>query len=147
MVWSTTTHFGMALAIAASGTMYIVARYSPPGNHIGHSPLRTSGGYQFPTGGTSQMPILQETPAPRSSLLVRFPSEGLPVPQRVPYQQDPSSHHPWYDVGSCLPRPRMGPPQVPYPSVQPAYGQPCGVPYPRDNNRDDVVHTRLCTIL
>lgn len=125
MVWSTTTHIGMALAVAASGTMYIVARYSPPGNRIGHSPLPTSGhgGHQFPTGGTSQMPILQETAAPRSSLHVRFPSEGLPVPQRAPYQQ------------------------VPYRCVQTAYGQPREIPYPRDNNRDNVVHTRLCTIL
>jgi hypothetical protein len=38
MIWSTTTHVGMAFAISPSGATYVVARYSPPGNILGESP-------------------------------------------------------------------------------------------------------------
>jgi hypothetical protein len=38
MIWSTTTHIGMAFAISSSGATYVVARYSPPGNILGESP-------------------------------------------------------------------------------------------------------------
>jgi hypothetical protein len=38
MIWSTTTHVGMAFATSPSGATYVVARYSPPGNTVGESP-------------------------------------------------------------------------------------------------------------
>jgi hypothetical protein len=38
MIWSTTTHVGMAFAVSSSGALYVVARYSPPGNVLGESP-------------------------------------------------------------------------------------------------------------
>jgi hypothetical protein len=50
MIWSTTTHVGMAVATSSSGTTYVVARYSSPGNHIGESPMQASnsGGGRLP---------------------------------------------------------------------------------------------------
>ncbi|EMC93983.1 hypothetical protein BAUCODRAFT_158619 [Baudoinia panamericana UAMH 10762] len=37
-MWKSTTHVGMGKAQSASGSWYIVARYSPPGNFIGQKP-------------------------------------------------------------------------------------------------------------
>jgi hypothetical protein len=42
MIWSTTTHVGMAFAISPSGATYVVARYSPPGNILGESPQQAT---------------------------------------------------------------------------------------------------------
>lgn len=38
MIWNTTTEVGMARAISTSGSVYVVARYSPQGNWIGRQP-------------------------------------------------------------------------------------------------------------
>jgi hypothetical protein len=38
MIWSRTTHIGMAFAISPSEATYVVARYLPPGNILGESP-------------------------------------------------------------------------------------------------------------
>jgi len=38
MIWSSTQHVGIAYAISKSGTVYVVARYSPAGNIIGVYP-------------------------------------------------------------------------------------------------------------
>lgn len=38
MIWKTSTHVGMALAVSESGATYVVARYSPPGNFMGQTP-------------------------------------------------------------------------------------------------------------
>ncbi|MDG2397083.1 MAG: CAP family protein [Flavobacteriaceae bacterium] len=38
MIWEETTEFGMAKATSENGTIYVVARYSPPGNYIGLYP-------------------------------------------------------------------------------------------------------------
>lgn len=38
MIWKTSTHVGMALAVSESGATYVVARYSPPGNFVGQTP-------------------------------------------------------------------------------------------------------------
>jgi len=38
MIWSSTQHVGIAYAISESGTVYVVARYSPAGNIIGDYP-------------------------------------------------------------------------------------------------------------
>lgn len=40
MIWSTTTHVGMAVAVSTSDTTYVVARYSPPGTASGRRRLR-----------------------------------------------------------------------------------------------------------
>jgi|TARA_B110001450_G_scaffold170546_1_gene159001 uncharacterized protein YkwD len=38
MIWNTTTEVGMARAVSTSGSVYVVARYSPQGNWIGRQP-------------------------------------------------------------------------------------------------------------
>lgn len=38
MIWSSTQHVGIATAISKSGTVYVVARYSPAGNILGVYP-------------------------------------------------------------------------------------------------------------
>ncbi|KAI1842889.1 hypothetical protein JX265_012018 [Neoarthrinium moseri] len=38
VVWGSTTHVGMGSASDSSGAVYVVARYSPPGNMIGETP-------------------------------------------------------------------------------------------------------------
>ncbi|CAN8105207.1 unnamed protein product [Discula destructiva] len=38
IIWRTTTHVGMATADDGQGGVYVVARYSPPGNMIGETP-------------------------------------------------------------------------------------------------------------
>ncbi|KAH6638523.1 CAP domain-containing protein [Truncatella angustata] len=38
VMWSSTNRIGMANATAANGGVYIVARYSPPGNYVGYRP-------------------------------------------------------------------------------------------------------------
>ena len=40
MVWSSTTAVGYGIARGASGTIYIVANYAPPGNALGQRPFR-----------------------------------------------------------------------------------------------------------
>ncbi|KAK6069985.1 SCP-like extracellular protein [Seiridium cupressi] len=37
IVWSSTTNVGMGLAAGSDGAVYVVARYSPPGNYIGET--------------------------------------------------------------------------------------------------------------
>ncbi|KAK9772565.1 putative CAP domain-containing protein [Seiridium cardinale] len=37
IVWSSTTNVGMGLATGSDGAVYVVARYSPPGNYIGET--------------------------------------------------------------------------------------------------------------
>ena len=58
MIWSTTTHMGVALATSSSGTTYVVARYSPAGNVIGQSPAQSSnsGGVQMPASERHEWP-------------------------------------------------------------------------------------------
>ena len=38
VVWKNTSKFGIAKATAANGNVYVVARYSPPGNFPGQFP-------------------------------------------------------------------------------------------------------------
>lgn len=38
MVWSQTTHIGMAKAVCKDGSVLVVANYNPPGNYIGRKP-------------------------------------------------------------------------------------------------------------
>jgi uncharacterized protein YkwD len=38
MIWSSTQHVGIAYAVSESGTVYVVARYSPRGNFLGVYP-------------------------------------------------------------------------------------------------------------
>jgi hypothetical protein len=63
MIWSGTTCVGMGLAVSSSGTTYVVARYSPPGNYVGQSPAQgsKSGGAKKPTQGRQQRPGQQDS--------------------------------------------------------------------------------------
>lgn len=58
MIWSATKQVGMGLAISSSGTTYVVARYSPPGNYVGQSPAQgtTSESVQTPIQGRRRRP-------------------------------------------------------------------------------------------
>ncbi|CAH0058611.1 unnamed protein product [Clonostachys solani] len=38
VIWKSTTKVGMAKAAGSDGSVYVVARYSPPGNYIGEKP-------------------------------------------------------------------------------------------------------------
>ena len=38
MVWSKTTHVGMAKAVCKDGSVLVVANYDPPGNYLGQKP-------------------------------------------------------------------------------------------------------------
>ncbi|MFZ9504750.1 MAG: CAP domain-containing protein [Cyclobacteriaceae bacterium] len=38
MVWSKTTHVGMAKAVCRDGSVLVVANYDPPGNYLGQKP-------------------------------------------------------------------------------------------------------------
>jgi len=69
MIWSTTTHVGMALATSRSGSTYVVARYSPPDNCIGKSPTQASnsGGARMPTQGRHHRRGLRDNPRRRDS--------------------------------------------------------------------------------
>ena len=64
MIWGTTTHVGMAVAVSSSGTSYVVARYSPPGNYIGQSPAQASksGGARKPKQSRQQWPGQRDSP-------------------------------------------------------------------------------------
>lgn len=37
-MWSSTTHVGMGIATAKNGWVFVVGRYSPPGNFVGSKP-------------------------------------------------------------------------------------------------------------
>jgi len=86
MIWSGTTHMGMGLAISSSGTTYVVARYSPPGNYVGQSPAQgaNSGGVQKPTQGR------RRRPGQRDNGGARRPINGR---QQWPGQRDSSPTH------------------------------------------------------
>lgn len=86
MIWSGTTHVGMGLAVSSSGTTYVVARYSPPGNYVGQSPAQgaNSGSVQKPTHGKRQRP------GQRHSGSARKPTNGR---QQWPGQRDSSPTH------------------------------------------------------
>jgi hypothetical protein len=80
MIWSTTTHIGMAFAISSSGATYVVARYSPPGNILGESPQQET------TRGRRN----NNTPANTSSRYGRpemFPPFSNSQPRDSPYGQ------------------------------------------------------------
>ena len=81
MIWSGTTHVGMGLAISPSGTTYVVARYSPPGNYVGQSPAQgaKSGGARKPTQGR------QRRPGHRDSGSARMPLSDI---EQWPGQRD-----------------------------------------------------------
>ncbi|KAK6441921.1 hypothetical protein LTR95_001838 [Oleoguttula sp. CCFEE 5521] len=49
MIWSSTTHVGIASATAASGTIYTVGRYYPAGNWIGKKPAEKMAPPSAPT--------------------------------------------------------------------------------------------------
>ncbi len=38
IVWRSTTHMGLGVAVSNSGETYVVARYNPPGNFFGEKP-------------------------------------------------------------------------------------------------------------
>lgn len=95
MIWSGTTHVGMGLAVSPSGTTYVVARYSPPGNYVGQSPAQNakSGGAKKPTQGRQQrpgqkdrggarrpMPGRQQWPGQRDSASMKWPPPYQPFP-------------------------------------------------------------------
>lgn len=40
MIWSTTQFVGIASAVSPSGSIYVVARYNPPGNWLGAYPYK-----------------------------------------------------------------------------------------------------------
>ena len=91
MIWGTTTHVGMAVAVSSSGTSYVVARYSPPGNYIGQSPAQASksGGARKPKQGRQQRPGQRDStasPAQASNVGgARRPMQGR---QQWPGQRD-----------------------------------------------------------
>jgi hypothetical protein len=86
MIWSGTTHVGMGLAISPSGTTYVVARYSPPGNYVGQSPAQNSksGGAKKPTQGGRQRPGQGDTGGARER-------KPMPGRQQWPGQRDSPS--------------------------------------------------------
>jgi hypothetical protein len=51
MIWPSTTSFGMAVSQAASGTFYVVGRYSPAGNVQGQSAWGSGGPTLPPASG------------------------------------------------------------------------------------------------
>ena len=123
MIWSGTTHLGMGLAISSSGTTYVVARYSPPGNYVGRSPAQGSKneGKQMPT------PDRQQRPGQRDSGGTRRPTHER---KHRPGQRDSGRQHGKY--GGYQPpfqHPDPGSMQSPWP-YQPfspgsnAYGLP-----------------------
>lgn len=86
MIWSATTHVGIGLAISPSGTTYVVARYSPPGNYVGQLPAQgaNSRGVQKPTPGGRQQPDQRGNGGARKSTNGR---------QQRPGQRDGSPTH------------------------------------------------------
>lgn len=109
MIWSGTTHLGMGLAVSSSGTTYVVARYSPPGNYVGQSPAQGSknGGKQMAT------PDRQHRPGQRDSGRPRRPTHDR---QRRPGQRDNGKKHSKY--GGLQPpfqQPDPGSMQSPWP--------------------------------
>lgn len=114
MIWSATTHVGMGLAVSSSGTTYIVARYSPPGNYVGQSPAQSanSGGVQTPTQGRRQRPgqrgrgsarkpmnVRQQWPSQRDSSPMHHGNHGAMQPPFYEFgyggMQSPSPHQPF----------------------------------------------------
>lgn len=160
MIWSTTTHIGMGNAISATGTTYVVARYSPSGNYIGESPLG-NGRPQSPAYGNIHHPY-------HHSLHERRPPQyrgiNLPLHTHAQSQPGPLSHHPLSIPLHPLPPPGpppyvspnipwsgMGPPPFFNPNMLPAHGNHFGSHPPpwrlKGSKKDNVVHTGLCTIL
>jgi hypothetical protein len=102
MIWSTTTHVGMALATSRSGTTYVVARYSPPGNRIGKSPTQAlnSGGARTPTQGRHHRRGPRDNPRRRDS------GGGIQPQFQQPHQYQQPGHMP-PDMSAPPPQPGL----------------------------------------
>ena len=73
----------MGLAVSSSGTTYVVALYSPPGNLVGQSPAQGTNGVQ-PTQGKRRRPGQQASGGARRPIHSR---------QHWPGQRDSPMHH------------------------------------------------------
>ncbi|KAM0723599.1 hypothetical protein Q7P37_000586 [Cladosporium fusiforme] len=78
MIWSSTTHVGMAVAVARSGTIFVVARYSPAGNIVGEVPHQASGRPSFAGNMFGQQ---QQGPTP-ANIGTNWPPAGVPGRQQ-----------------------------------------------------------------
>lgn len=67
MIWSITTHIGMAFAVSPSGVTYVVARYSPRGNTLGESPQQETTSGRENNTPTNTLPSYHQ-PATSTSL-------------------------------------------------------------------------------
>jgi len=80
MIWSRTTHIGMAFAISPSGATYVVARYSPPGNILGESPQQ-----ETTKGRGDNTPAKAFSPRGRPAM---SPPSSNPQHKHSPYGQE-----------------------------------------------------------
>ena len=121
MIRSGTTHVGMGLAISPSGTTYVVARYSPPGNYVGQSPAQNakSGGAKKPTQGRQPRPGRGGTGGARK----RKPMPGRP---QWPGQRDSPSGLQQPSCGGM----QSSPPYLPLPPGLGGNGWPGAYPQP-----------------
>jgi hypothetical protein len=119
MIWSGTTHLGMGLAVSPSGTTYVVARYSPPGNCVGQSPAQNSksGGAKKPTQSKQQRPGRRDTRGSRTP---------MPGRQQWPGQRDSPSGFQQPSHGGM----QSPPPYLPFPPGLGGNGWPGGYLWP-----------------
>ena len=115
MIWGTTTHVGMGLAVSSSGTTYVVARYSPPGNLVGKSPAQgaNSGGIQTTTQDRRRRPGQGHSEGARRPIHGReqWPGQRDSPMHRGDHQSPwPFQSHPPDSSGKLLPGAYSPPP-------------------------------------